>query len=57
VTEQARLDVGGLQGFAQQRIRLQVDLSDGEEVRCAPLGIEQLQLVGHEGHGDLRPDA
>ena len=49
VPEQARLDVLGAEGFAQQWIGLQVDLTDGQVVRRAPPGIEEVQLVGTEG--------
>src|SRR5207253_7655082 len=49
VPEQTRLDVLGAEGFAQQRIGLEIDLADGQVVRRAPPGIQQVQFARTEG--------
>ncbi len=43
VAEQARLDVLGREGFAQQRVGEQVDLADGKVVRGPPPGVEPVE--------------
>ncbi len=56
VPEQPRLDVLALQGLAQQRIVLEVDLADREVVRGAPPGVEPLEVgVGGSGGGGAGP--
>ena len=45
VAEQPRLDVPRLQWLAQQGVVEEVDLSYGEVVRRAPVGIDQAQLI------------
>lgn len=40
MSKQARLDVVQRQSLAQERIRLQIDLPDGEVVRRAPVRID-----------------
>ncbi|MFK4560406.1 hypothetical protein ABIF94_001000 [Bradyrhizobium ottawaense] len=49
MAEQARLDVLGPQGLAQQRIVEQVDLPDGEIVRGAPVAIEEVEVAACRG--------
>jgi hypothetical protein len=44
MAQQARLDVLRSQRFTQQRIVEQIDLTDREVVRCAPIGIDALKL-------------
>ncbi len=48
VAEQARLDVLGAQGLAQQRVGEQVDLPDREVVRRAPPGVDVRELLRGE---------
>ncbi len=48
VAEQARLDLIGAQGFAQQRVVEQVDLSYREVVRGPPVRVDQAQIIGHD---------
>ena len=43
--EQARLDVLGAQRLAQQRIRHQVDLPDGQVVGGAPVRVDKRKLL------------
>jgi hypothetical protein len=40
VPEQTRLDVRGQKRLAEERIVLEIDLPDGEIVRCAPVGVD-----------------
>ena len=56
VTQQAMLDLRGLQGFPQQRVRLQVNHAHGEVIAGAPVGVDQAQLftVERSGRGLLR---
>ena len=49
VAEQARLDVLGSQGLAQQRVGEQVDLPDREVVRRAPPGVDLGKFLGGQG--------
>ena len=51
VTEQAILDVLGLQRLAQQWIVAQVDHAGGEIVAGAPVGVDAAQFVRSEGRG------
>ena len=44
VAEQARLDVLELQGTLQERVVEQVDLAGRQEVRRAPVGVDEAQL-------------
>ena len=46
VAEQARLDVLGAERLAEQRVLVQVDLSDGQVIGRAPPGIDGAHLVG-----------
>ncbi len=46
VSEQARLDVLDLQRLAKQRIRVQINLSNGKIVGRAPLGVSLAQVFG-----------
>ena len=48
VPEQARLDVLRPQRLAEQRVVEEVDLPDGEVVGRAPVGVEEVQLLGGE---------
>ena len=52
--EQSRLDVFRAQRFAQQRVRLQVDLPNGEEVCRPPPGVQELCFVCREHYLVLR---
>src|SRR5262249_70318 len=45
VTEQPTLDVLRCEWLAQQRVREQVDLADGQIVRGAPPGVDPTELV------------
>jgi hypothetical protein len=45
VSEQARLDVGGLQRLVEQRVGLEVDLPDGQVVGGAPPGVESVEIA------------
>jgi hypothetical protein len=45
VAEQARLDVLGREPFLQERVVEEVDLPHGEVVGCAPVGVDQLELL------------
>ena len=45
VTEQARLDVLGTQRLAQQRVVVQIDLTDGEVIRSAPVVVKIAQRI------------
>ncbi len=45
VAQQPGLHVPGSQGFAKQRVVQQVDLTDGEVVGGAPVGVDPAQLV------------
>src|SRR2546427_13129453 len=49
--EEPRLGVRGPERLAQERIGLEIDLSDGEVVRRAPTGVQQVELVAGQGHG------
>ena len=66
MSQQARLDVFDAQRLGQQRICVKIDLSDGEIVRGAPIGVDlakfftgerhnsivvQASLISHEFHG------
>ena len=51
VAEQARFDVGERKRLFQQRIVVEIDLSDREIVRRAPPGVEFAELFGIEGLG------
>ena len=48
MSQKARLDVFESQGFTQQRISQQIDLSHGEIVRGTPVGVNFAQLFGRE---------
>ncbi len=58
MTEQPGLDVFGSQGGGEQGVVHEVDLSDGEVVGGAPVGVERLEFVvgeiGRGGHACLR---
>jgi hypothetical protein len=43
VSEKARLDVFEFQGFAEQRIFLQVDLSDSEVIGSLPVPLHAIK--------------
>src|SRR5581483_9685874 len=47
VAEQARLHVLRADQLAEQRVVEEVDLPDGEVVRCAPVRVEQPELLVH----------
>ena len=59
MAKQARLDVLGAQRLAQQRIVHQINLSDGQVVGSAPVGVDELELMGRElrRHGGTSGDA
>ena len=44
VPEQSRLDVIGSQRLAQQRVSAEVDLTDGQVIRSAPVPIDEVEL-------------
>jgi acetate kinase len=48
VAEKSRLDVIGSQGLAQQRVPAEVDLTNGEVVRSAPVPIDEVELGIHD---------
>jgi hypothetical protein len=45
VTEQSRLDVFDPQRFAEEWVVKQIDLTDGQIVGCAPVGVHALNQV------------
>jgi hypothetical protein len=57
VPEEPRFDVLGPQRLPQERVVEQVDLSDREVVRRAPVPVDALELVGRERVPGLRLDA
>ena len=50
MTEQARLDVLGLQRFGEQRIVHQIDLADREIVSRPPVAVHQGEGTVIDGH-------
>ena len=48
VTEQPRLDMLDLERFAEQRIGVEINLSDGKIVGRAPVGIDLAQFFGSQ---------
>ena len=55
VTEQARLDVRARQRLLQQGIVVEVNLSDGQVIGCAPIGVNQREVLlgSYRLHGYL----
>ena len=47
--EQPRLDVVTGERLPQKRVVVQIDLADRQEVRCPPVGIQQLLLLDRQG--------
>ena len=51
VSKQTRLDVFETQRLHQQRIGVEINLSDGEVVGCAPVGVDLAQPFAREWIG------
>jgi hypothetical protein len=45
VAQQPPLDVLEPERLAQERVRLQVDLANGQVVRCAPVRVDPAQFL------------